>query len=182
MGVKDTIVIENQDNEVHLFGPFVVAPPHHGPQAIQSAARVPGRLHVPREPGNEAGRQAGSVGFLEQTVRGVFLIPVELKAGQSLLLNNRRWQLRQVHAGEGHSLELEAVGASEASLGMVRQLAASLYGDDLFIARPRRQGYWHGHLRHDWLEDPPWPGAKLPPGYPARCVGCSYPPPGRRRF
>lgn len=26
LGIKDTIVIENQDNVVHTFGPFVVAP------------------------------------------------------------------------------------------------------------------------------------------------------------
>lgn len=26
VGLKDTIVIENQDDEIHLFGPFVVAP------------------------------------------------------------------------------------------------------------------------------------------------------------
>ncbi len=26
VGLKDTIVIENQDDELHLFGPFVVAP------------------------------------------------------------------------------------------------------------------------------------------------------------
>ena len=26
VGIKDTIVIENQDDELHLFGPFVVAP------------------------------------------------------------------------------------------------------------------------------------------------------------
>jgi hypothetical protein len=76
-----------------------------------------------------------------------------LKAGQSLLLNNRRWQLRQVRPLGGRNLELEAIGASEASLGLTRRLTATQYGAELFIAKKRQQEYWHVHLRQDCLED-----------------------------
>jgi len=76
-----------------------------------------------------------------------------LKAGQSLLLNNRRWRLRQVRARGGRSLELEAIGASEAAQGMTRRLSAVHYGDELFIARKRAQDYWTAHLRQDWRDE-----------------------------
>lgn len=73
-----------------------------------------------------------------------------LKAGQTLLLNNRRWHIRQVRPARGRGLSLEAVGASEANLGMARQLAALLYGSHLFIARNRGRGYWYANLEQDW--------------------------------
>lgn len=76
-----------------------------------------------------------------------------LKAGQSLLLNNRRWHLRQVRPRGERSLELEAMGASEAAQGLTRRLNASRYGDELFIARKRVQDYWTAHLRQDWREE-----------------------------
>jgi hypothetical protein len=75
-----------------------------------------------------------------------------LKPGQALLLNNRRWQLRQVQAVGARNFELEAIGASEASLGMTRRMKATRYGDELFIEQRHRR-YWRGHLRRDWLED-----------------------------
>jgi hypothetical protein len=74
-----------------------------------------------------------------------------LKAGQNLLLNNRLWHLREVHQEKGRHWKLEAIGLSEAALGLTRQMKAIQYGDELFIQQ-RRPGYWHGHLRRDWLE------------------------------
>ena len=75
-----------------------------------------------------------------------------LKAGQTLLLSNRRWHLRQVSPAGGRKLRLEAIGASEASLGMTRQMTAVHYGHELFIARGRQPDYWYGHLRQDWVD------------------------------
>ena len=77
---------------------------------------------------------------------------IRLQAGQSLLLHNRRWHLRQVNAVGSRHLELEAIGASAASLGLTRRLKAVQYGDELFIARGRQPGYWYGHLHRDWLD------------------------------
>jgi hypothetical protein len=74
-----------------------------------------------------------------------------LKAGQSLLLNNRLWSLRQVRHLAGRNLELEAMGASEAALGMTRRMKAIQYGDDLFIEQ-HRAGYWRANLQHDWIK------------------------------
>ncbi|MEW5958251.1 MAG: PD-(D/E)XK nuclease family protein [Chloroflexota bacterium] len=76
-----------------------------------------------------------------------------LKAGQSLLLNNRRWHLRQVRSREARQLELEAIGVSEAAQGMTRRLTAIQYGDELFIAKKRIQEYWYAHLEQDWRDD-----------------------------
>jgi hypothetical protein len=73
-----------------------------------------------------------------------------LNPGQTLLLNNRLWSLRQVHTGEGRNLVLEVIGASEASQGMTRRLKAIQYGDELFIEQ-RRGGYWQAHLQQDWI-------------------------------
>ncbi len=75
-----------------------------------------------------------------------------LKAGHNLLLNKRRWQIRAVRPVVERVFDLEAIGASEASLGMTRQLRAVLYGDDLFIEQ-HHQRCWHGHLQHDWIEN-----------------------------
>ncbi len=74
-----------------------------------------------------------------------------LKAGQNILLNNRLWMLKQVRFLEGRNLELEAIGASAASLGMMRTLSATLYEADLFI-KQRRDGYWRANLKTDWVE------------------------------
>lgn len=82
-----------------------------------------------------------------------------LRPGQALLLNNRRWQLRQVQTTGTRRLELEAIGVSEASLGMTRRMQAIRYGDDLFIEQRRRR-YWHGHLQRDWVEDEHGPALK----------------------
>ncbi len=73
-----------------------------------------------------------------------------IKPGQNLLLNNRLWNLRQVRPLEGRNLEFEAVGASEAALGITRRMKAILYGNDLFI-KQRRAGYWHANLQHNWV-------------------------------
>lgn len=75
-----------------------------------------------------------------------------LKAGHNLLLNQRRWHVRQVQPGRGRSVELEVIGTSAAAQGMTRSMTAFRYGDDLFIEQ-RHPRYWHGHLRHDWHED-----------------------------
>ena len=74
-----------------------------------------------------------------------------LSAGQSLMLNNRLWSLRQVRPLKGRNLELEAIGASDASQGMTRVLRAVQYGDDLFVAQ-RRGGYWRANLHTDWTD------------------------------
>jgi hypothetical protein len=86
-----------------------------------------------------------------------------LKAGQSLLLNNRRWHLRQVRPLGARNLEMEAIGASEAAQGMTRRLTAIRYGDELFIARKRAQEYWRAHLRQDWQENELGPVLKCRP-------------------
>ncbi len=52
---------------------------------------------------------------------------------------------------KGRKLELEAIGASEASQGMTRMLNAVQYGDELFIAQ-RRGSYWHANLHTDWTD------------------------------
>ncbi len=75
-----------------------------------------------------------------------------LRAGQILLLNGRPWHLRRVSPLAGRKLDLDLIGASEASLGMTRRLSAFQYGADLFVARGRQAGYWRGHLRQDWLD------------------------------
>ncbi len=74
-----------------------------------------------------------------------------LKAGQNLLLNNRVWTLRQVEPKKGRILQLEAIGASEASMGMTRRMTAYIYGQDLFIAQ-RRGSYQRANLAQDWIE------------------------------
>lgn len=74
-----------------------------------------------------------------------------LKPGQILQLNNRLWSLRQVTPRAGRHLDLEAIGASEAALGMMRSLKAVLIGSDLFIEQ-RRSGYWQANLDSDWQE------------------------------
>lgn len=74
-----------------------------------------------------------------------------LKPGQILSLNNRLWNLRQVRSLDGRQLALEAVSASEASMGMVRQFQAVAYRTALFIAQPRG-GYWQANLENDWQE------------------------------
>jgi hypothetical protein len=74
-----------------------------------------------------------------------------LVTGQNLLLNKRLWHLRQVRLVKGRQWELEAIGASEAALGLTRRMTAIQYGDDLFIQQ-RQRDYWHGHLQRDWLE------------------------------
>ncbi len=74
-----------------------------------------------------------------------------LTNGQILLLNNRLWNLRQVRHLKGRNLELEVVGASEASLGMTRRMMGVLYGDELFIEQ-RRGGYWQADLQTDWTD------------------------------
>ncbi len=71
--------------------------------------------------------------------------------GQNLLLNNRLWTVREVRSTGGRTLEFEVVGASPASLGMTRRLAAIRYGDELFIEQSR-DGYWFGHLEQGWIE------------------------------
>lgn len=86
-----------------------------------------------------------------------------LKAGQALIMNNRRWQLRQVRSSGTRRLELEAMGASEAALGMTRWLTATRYGDELFIAGPRRRRYWQAHLQLDWVEDESGPALNCRP-------------------
>jgi hypothetical protein len=74
-----------------------------------------------------------------------------LKAGQNLLLNKRLWHLRQVQPLKGRRWELEAVGVSEAALGLTRRMSAIQYGDELFIQQ-RQRDYGRCHLRQDWLE------------------------------
>lgn len=74
-----------------------------------------------------------------------------LKPGQNLLLNNRLWSLWQVTQREGRQLDLEAIGASQSSQGMARQLTAVQYGLELFIEQ-RRGGYWRANLEQDWQE------------------------------
>jgi hypothetical protein len=86
-----------------------------------------------------------------------------LRAGQILLLNGRPWHLRQVNPLAGRKLDLELIGASEASLGMTRRLNAFQYGPDLFVARGRQSGYWHGHLRRDWLDTESGPALNCTP-------------------
>jgi len=88
-----------------------------------------------------------------------------LKPGQSLLLNNRLWNLRQVRLLKGRTLELEAVGASEASLGMTRRMKAFRYGDELFIEQ-RRGGYWQANLQHDWTDGEMGPVLQCRPATP----------------
>ncbi len=85
-----------------------------------------------------------------------------LKAGQNLLLNKRLWQLRQVQPLQGRNWELEAVGVSEAALGLTRQMKAILYGDDLFIQQ-RQLDYWHGQLQTDWVETERGPALNCQP-------------------
>ncbi len=75
-----------------------------------------------------------------------------LKVGHNLLLNQRRWHVRQVQPGAGRRIELEVIGTSAAAQGMTRTMTAFRYGDDLFIEQ-RHPRYWHGHLRRDWYED-----------------------------
>ena len=65
-----------------------------------------------------------------------------LVAGQNLLLNKRLWHLRQVRPVEARHWELEAIGVSEAALGLTRRMTAIQYGDDLFIQQ-RQRDYWH---------------------------------------
>jgi hypothetical protein len=74
-----------------------------------------------------------------------------LKPGQILQLNNRLWSLRRVTPLVGRHLELEAIGASEAAQGMMRQIKAVLLGPHLFIEQ-RRGGYWQANLDSDWQE------------------------------
>jgi hypothetical protein len=74
-----------------------------------------------------------------------------LRPGQSFLLNNRLWSIRQVEPAEGRCLEIEAIGASEAAQGMTRHLKAIQYGQTLFIEQ-RRGGYWRADLERDWQE------------------------------
>lgn len=71
--------------------------------------------------------------------------------GQNLLLNNRLWTVREVRSLGGRNLEFDVVGASPASLGMTRRLAAIRYGDELFIEQSRA-GYWFAHLEQGWIE------------------------------
>lgn len=85
-----------------------------------------------------------------------------LKAGQNLLLNNRLWHLRQVHQAKGRHWEIEAIGVSEAALGLTRQMTAIQYGDELFIQQ-RQRDYWHGHLGRDWLETERGPALNCQP-------------------
>lgn len=61
-----------------------------------------------------------------------------------------------------HTLQLEAIGASEAALGMTRQMKAVLYGQDLFIEQ-RRGNYWHAHLEQDWMEGEHGPALNCSP-------------------
>jgi hypothetical protein len=75
-----------------------------------------------------------------------------LKAGQAILLNNRRWHLRRVQPLGARTVELEAIGTSEAAQGMTRRMTAYRYDDDLFIEQ-RRQQIWQAHLQRDWIED-----------------------------
>ncbi len=85
-----------------------------------------------------------------------------LKVGQTLLLNQRRWHLKQVRFVGTRHLELEAIGASEASLGMTRRMTVFQYGHDLFIEQ-RHQRYWHAHLQRDWIEDERGPALNCQP-------------------
>ncbi|MEM7342941.1 MAG: PD-(D/E)XK nuclease family protein [Chloroflexota bacterium] len=75
-----------------------------------------------------------------------------LKPGQSVLINKRRWHLRQVIPEAGRRVRLETVGTSTAAQGLTRELIAFHYGDDLFIEQ-RHQRYWRANLQTDWLED-----------------------------
>ena len=84
------------------------------------------------------------------------------KAGQNLLFNNRLWTIRQVYPLAARNLEFEVIGASQAALGMTRRLKASRYGDDLFIEQ-RHQGYWHGNMQQDWVEDERGPALNCKP-------------------
>lgn len=88
-----------------------------------------------------------------------------LANGQSLLLNNRLWTLRQSRQLKGRRLELEVVGASEASLGMTRRMTAFLYGSELFIEQ-RRGGYWQANLEQDWIDGEWGPGLQCRPATP----------------
>ena len=75
-----------------------------------------------------------------------------LTAGLTLLLNKRRWQVREVEPGPAPTIALEVIGGSEAAQGMTRRLIAVQYGADLFIEqRPNR--YWYGHLKKNLIED-----------------------------
>jgi hypothetical protein len=85
-----------------------------------------------------------------------------LVAGQNLLLNNRLWHLRQVRPVEARRWEFEAIGASEAALGLTRRMTAIQYDDDLFIQQ-RQHDYWHGHLQQDWLETERGPALNCKP-------------------
>ena len=74
---------------------------------------------------------------------------MNLLPGQTLQLNRRQWTLRHVQQTGAQYYLLEAIGASEASLGMTRQMEAILLGADLFVAQ-RRGGYWYAHLHSHW--------------------------------
>jgi hypothetical protein len=88
-----------------------------------------------------------------------------LVAGQNLLLNKRLWHLRQVRPLAAHRWELEAIGLSEAALGLTRLMTAFQYDDDLFIHQ-RQRNYWHGHLQRDWLETERGPALNCKPASP----------------
>jgi hypothetical protein len=74
-----------------------------------------------------------------------------LHVGQNLLLNNRRWHIRHIQPVTERLYEIEAIGASQAAMGMTRRMTVVCYGDDVFISQPHR--LWHGHLQRDWQED-----------------------------
>lgn len=74
-----------------------------------------------------------------------------LKAGQTLLLNNRAWRIRQIEPLDERNLGLETIGVSEAAQGMTRRMRAIQYGEEIFI-EPRQGSYWRANLHHDWVE------------------------------
>jgi hypothetical protein len=84
-----------------------------------------------------------------------------LVAGQNLLLN-KRLCISGRCAPEARRWELEAIGFSEAALGLTRRLTALQYDDDLFIQQ-RQRDYWHGHLQRDWLETERGPALNCKP-------------------
>lgn len=78
---------------------------------------------------------------------------MNLLPGHTIQLNRRQWTLRQVETPRPGCLRLEAIGASEAALGMTRRLEARQLGPRLFIEQ-RRGGYWQANLDTDWVDDP----------------------------
>ncbi|GAB4440202.1 MAG: hypothetical protein Kow0031_22140 [Anaerolineae bacterium] len=102
---------------------------------------------------------------------------MDLLPGHTIQLNRRLWTLRHVAAPQPGRLRLEAIGASEAALGMTRQMEALQLGPRLFIEQ-RRGGYWQANLLTGWQDGPAGPVLNFQPATPLDLLDAHTQAPG----